>query len=224
MKYFKATILILSLPFFIACSDDPSSSSESKAVVGTMTDPRDGQVYKTVEISGKTWMAENLRYSYNEESKNQCYAYDDEEGTECKLFGQLYTYQAAKTACPEGWHLSTLEEWWSVTDYAFRTSDLMLADGWAECEEEWTNTSEFGLVAAGALEDEGTGWPISKGRAYYAYYWTPQKVGRGSSEANVFNFILHTADPIKKTSSAVEYGEKLITKEPVYLSVRCVKD
>jgi uncharacterized protein (TIGR02145 family) len=26
------------------------------------TDPRDGQTYKTVEINGKTWLAESLRY------------------------------------------------------------------------------------------------------------------------------------------------------------------
>lgn len=224
MKIFKTLVFILSLQFIIACSDDPSSSSDSKVVVGSMTDKRDGQVYKTVEIAGKTWMAENLRFSFNDESKNQCYAYDDEDGTQCRLFGQLYTHQAALSACPEGWHLSTLEEWWSVFDSTFSESDLMLADGWAKCDIEWLNTSELGIVAAGALEDEGNGYPVSKGRNYYAFFWTPQGKGRGTSESNAYYFQLHTANPVKGTSSSVEMGEESITKEPVYFSVRCVQD
>ncbi len=224
MKLFKTIIFVLSVHFFFACSDNPSSSSDSKGVEGTMTDSRDGQVYKTVEIAGKTWMAENLRFSYNDESKNQCYAYDDEEGTQCRLYGQLYTHQAALSACPEGWHLSTLKEWWSVMDFAFSISDLTLADGWAKTEIEWKNTYKFGLVAAGALEDEGSGYPVSKGRDYYAFFWTPQEVGRGNSAVNTFYFHLHTADEIKGTSASVEYGEDMITKEPVFFSVRCVKN
>lgn len=105
---------------------------------GTMTDPRDGRTYKTVEIEGHVWMAENLKYADSTASENlkgQSWCYDNDESN-CEVFGRLYTWSAAmdlepvyldsvadlngkwRGICPEGWYVPEREFGnldWSVT-------------------------------------------------------------------------------------------------------------
>ena len=74
----------------------------STVVKGTMTDERDGQIYKIVTIGKQTWMAENLNYAYTgvpydkdnytSDSISWCY---NNDASNCAKYGRLYTWAAA---------------------------------------------------------------------------------------------------------------------------------
>ena len=87
-------------------SSSPSSDSENEGRTVKLEDSRDGQEYKAMVIGDKTWMVENLRYWT---SPGFCFSDLDNTGY-CES-GILYTWDVAMQACPDGWHLPSIEEW-----------------------------------------------------------------------------------------------------------------
>jgi TIR domain/Fibrobacter succinogenes major domain (Fib_succ_major) len=69
------------------------------------TDSRDGQVYRTIGIDGVIWLAENLNFEVTES-----WWYNNDR-TNGRPLGRLYTWKGAQSACPSGWHIPTVAEW-----------------------------------------------------------------------------------------------------------------
>jgi len=84
---------------------NPVVKTVTKNSSSSFVDTRDNQSYKTVEIGGKIWMAENLNYKTSKGS----FCYEDNPEN-CNTYGRLYEFKIAQKACPLGWHLPTVAD------------------------------------------------------------------------------------------------------------------
>lgn len=76
----------------------------------------DGNCYHTVLVGNQCWLKENLRSTHGRDGKIlNCY-YPNGKYANVQTYGYLYEWRSAKSVCPKGWHLPTMEEWEKLED------------------------------------------------------------------------------------------------------------
>lgn len=188
-----------------------SSVAISTAKYGSLQDSRDGKIYKTIEIGGRIWMAENLNFSKSLDGSivlDSTFCYDDVLAN-CEMYGRLYQEDEAIKACPDGWNIPTDEEWSALRDAVkseFGVSDangpLRAVGGW-EDKVSATNASGFTALPAGYRSKSGQ----YDGGGSKTYFW-------GESSMLYYGWILSRQYELDK--------ESLIRGYYAY-SIRCVK-
>ena len=195
-------------------SENISAGSVDDATAKTLTDLRDGQTYKTVTIGTQTWMADNLNY----ETENS-YCYDDDPSN-CSKYGRLYTWAAAKTVCPSGWHLPSKTEFEALITAVGGSSTagakLKSQTGWT-AYDGITNEDAFGFSALPA------GSRYSNGVYYYegshAYFW------RSTEYDSRYAYFMYLNDSLDGAYLSYSLdGAYLSHGKDLGFSVRCVKD
>jgi len=102
-----------------------------------LDDSRDGKSYTAIKLGTQYWMSENLNYSIA-----GSYAYEN-SGNSASVYGRLYDWNTALSACPSGWHLPTDAEW--------RQLEVFLGMSEASSLLEWYR----GEAEGGMLKEEG---------------------------------------------------------------------
>ena len=97
-----------------------------------LTDARDGQVYKTIQLGEQTWMAENLNFEIEDGVQSWC---NGNKGENCDKYGRLYTLAAAKTACPPDWHLPSVDEWPTKGNGGYSAFYAYGVEGWGNAKD-----------------------------------------------------------------------------------------
>ena len=193
---------------------------------GTMTDPRDGKVYRTVVVNGLTWLAENLNFydttDYPLLKKSHCYN-DDEKN--CELLGRLYARDAVMNdsrcsfgelcdlglgpvqgICPEGWHIPTKVEVEGLITFVGKNNarEIMSVNGWSSSISPLRDT--YGLSFAGEGNISGTEF-VSLG--WYGHSW----IYVASISQNYF-----VIQGVENYLFLNDYSDK-----EVYVATRCIK-
>lgn len=175
-----------------------------------ITDPRDGQVYNTVNINGKCWMVENLKYTDNNtigvNYGNSTSAYD--------TYGRLYSFNEVQNGnlAPPGWHIPTESEINDLSLYILQTynnnAGVLKATNnlWAPPNSGATNQTGFSAIPSGNYFSG-----VFNTAGYAFYMWTSTAQGNSGGDA-----VLLSND---NTGFSLGYysGDH-------YFAVRCVKN
>lgn len=184
--------------------DRPPETSGTSTRQSYFTDPRDGIRYRTVELNGQTWLAENLRF------ETEASWYFDDEKSENDAFGRLYHWEAAQRACPPGWRLPTDEEW----------QELFLHYGgyfdWESGKEKGDPEKAYDALGEGSAFNALLGGFRQPDGVYYSLgasgnYWSSTAVDK--KNAWCYNFDL-TSGKVYRLSNLKTDG----------LSCRCILD
>jgi uncharacterized protein (TIGR02145 family) len=168
---------------------------------GTFTDSRDKRTYRTVEIFGTVWMAENLNY---QTGKSWCY---DNKSSNCDKYGKLYDWNTAMRACPAGWHLPSRQEWDEMKIYTvgYNGYNTLMSK-----PPDWDGTDDYVFSALPNGKCNGYNTKFSD-LGFNGYWWT-------NTEANANLAYRKVICP--KCRGGIRIDESKING----LSVRCVQD
>jgi len=189
-----------------------------KGEVNTLTDTRDGKIYKTVKIGEQVWMAENLNYAAE---GSLCYNKDQ---ANCEKYGRLYSWETAVKACPSGWHLPNGKEWKTLVDSAGGDKAagkiLKASKGWTDMGN---GSDAFGFSALpggyyGIGGDyEGFFWAGEGGLWWSAesnYYWNMRDIYEDAFYFKDDFNSLHSLRCIKGDEAFSEAGEEVVPAVP----------
>lgn len=184
-----------------------------------------GRTYRTINIGGVTWLAENLDFKFciigggSTPSTPNAWYYDNDEATYgidgTRKCGLLYNWHAVKLLNDNrsdliaGWHVPTSDEWAALASAVGGTSTAgtkLKADNlsWAT---SWGGTDDYGFAALPAGRRSSDSFILL---GSYAYFWTANE----SSSSNAYNCYFNTGASMSSDIFDKSYA----------FSVRLVKD
>lgn len=222
------------------CHNGSWEDSSFTITYGSLYDSRDGKSYKTIQLGGKTWMAQNLNYADSTQylgllGRSWCY---DNKQSNCDKYGRLYTWSAAMDSvgtfsingkgcgytkslnctssskirgiCPSGWRLPTEK------DFDFPRDVCRLNPGGLLSQDGWKNQNQLGLNAYGFNAYPAGYYAGSTGKFYAMgedplFFW-----GVSSGEDKAMNWTPGMGCP------SVHFQITQYTRNG--LSIRCVRD
>ena len=189
------TFFLLSLT--VACS-------VKKDINGNSSQQSDDNILARMFPDGKTWMIRNL-----EVDVPGSYCHHDDT-VNCKEYGRLYTWAAAREGCRQlgnGWRLPTDGEWQTLAKEFGGIYDDSQDKGKSAYESLVGDDSQFNALLAGNRESNGSYERLGA----HGFYWTATEYD--SANAWFYNF---AKGSVLLNHHSGDKGRAV--------SVRCIKD
>ena len=189
----------------------PTSNEDFTGNAGHFTDSRDANKYEWVKIGGQIWMAENLRSTATQiDNNNDGACGDDDVFTwDNTTYGKLYSWEAAKVACPTGWHLPNDNQWQELINTLGGNdtagTKMKSTTGWETPNSEATNISGFSGLPGGYYSNKITSQDNG------AFWWSSTSY---ESYSAMFHYLYINSTKLNSTHENRRFG----------YAVRCIKD
>jgi uncharacterized protein (TIGR02145 family) len=163
-------------------------------VYRTITDKRDDQEYNVIKIEDQWWMAENVNFGKQINSKQQpsrvggiekfCY---NDKTENCDGMGGLYTWGEMMSykrpddgvigtrqgVCPDGWHIPTDSEWDTLATYLEKKGvvgdQLKNFRYWRpSLQGRSISTTGFSALPAGRMDNSGNFYYIGSSTTFWS--------------------------------------------------------
>ncbi len=222
----------------ISCSDDDELSNIRPTDTGVYTDQRDGNSYQWVRLGALEWMNSNLKYGlryYENEYgglltdgdgyPREVYYHDDIDfdfEADFDEYGNLYTWEEALKACPEGWRLPTDKDWQNLEITLGMSTEEAASQGWrgkgiTTLLRQDENGCNFNLQLAGNASLSGVPTELYLNFLQeFGYYWTATEEENNNLQTTTVYY-----RKIFGSRSTVYRGSVPLN---VLMRVRCVRD
>jgi uncharacterized protein (TIGR02145 family) len=231
----------ITLTFAISSCEDEGPAPVVANETSTMIDI-DGNVYKTVKINGKWWMAENLKVKTFRDGSSILNGQTDNNWVDTLSAYCLYTnlttapgflYNSyavldTKGLAPQGWHIATDEDWKNLEQSQGMSAATANLFGWRGVDEAqklkvagsqgWKRyadlwpTNESGFSASAGSCRLPNGLFGDPGLMHAGFWWTAT-IDVNSDEL-LYRYMDYKKTTILRSPCEKGYG----------FSVRCVKD
>ena len=193
-----------------------------------LKDTRDQKSYRALKLGEQTWMIDNLNYNT---ANSWCFQNIDRN---CDTYGRLYTWDAAKTACPKGWHLPDAYEYRDMLR-ALSYSEIRDLDYWQQNPYSSTSKSVsiFELRGTGIRTDNGS---FDYDRRLAGLWYKDSSLTNADTAYAHIEYVVSTIPMDYYSSSNIHHfemvGNSVASGSPqgyrftkgTGLNVRCVKD
>ena len=217
--FFLTGLLAIGATLFSSCKDDDVSPDTRTVIIGTqewMVENLNVDTFRNgdpiPEAQGQEWWQAG-----QDEQPAWCYFANDPANGD--VYGKLYNFYAVidpRGLAPEGWRVSTQDDWNTLLDYLGPEAGTKLKSTqlWEKSYSKGGNNSSGFSALPGSFRFPGSGFAVGEtGLGRFGSYWSSTVSGGDYVSTGCYNYMWNISSGVERRGSEMGSGH----------SVRCLK-